>query len=165
MRCATAKGRIMRTSKSASRWFASIRRKQLAKTVREVRPLYAKTSQRQAVELQRAFGGFVAKRNVLLGQRVGPGVALMGIVPLDQVWVDAIFKEPQLAGARSGQPVTLTADLYGRSVAYRGKVAGLGADEHLHSIIVANDAAAAPAAHAPRSTTQCPPLCASFVHH
>jgi len=43
------------------------------------------------------------------------------------VWVDANFKEPQLAGMRAGQPVTLTADLYGHSVVYHGKVAGFGA--------------------------------------
>src|SRR5207244_13212075 len=52
---------------------------------------------------------------------------LMAIVPLDQVWVDANFKEPQLAGMRVGQPVRLTADLYGGKVVYHGKVAGFGA--------------------------------------
>ncbi|MGH8140814.1 MAG: efflux RND transporter periplasmic adaptor subunit [Steroidobacteraceae bacterium] len=71
--------------------------------------------------------GFVARRNVQLGQRVSPGVALMSVVPLDQVWVDANFKEPQLANMRVGQPVSLTADLYGRSIHYHGKVAGFGA--------------------------------------
>src|SRR6266567_5250179 len=71
--------------------------------------------------------GFVAKRAVQLGQRVSPGAALMSVVPLDQVWVDANFKEPQLAGMRVGQPVTLTADLYGNSIRYHGKVAGFGA--------------------------------------
>jgi len=65
--------------------------------------------------------GYVAKRAVQLGQRVAPGAPLMAIVPLDQVWVDANFKEPQLATMRVGQPVTLKADLYG------GKVAGFGA--------------------------------------
>jgi membrane fusion protein (multidrug efflux system) len=71
--------------------------------------------------------GFVAKRNVQLGQRVGSGAPLMAVVPLDQVWVDANFKEPQLSGMRLGQPVTLTADLYGSSVKYRGIVEGFGA--------------------------------------
>jgi membrane fusion protein, multidrug efflux system len=71
--------------------------------------------------------GFVARRNVQLGERVGPGAALMAVVPLDQVWVDANFKEPQLADMRVGQPVTLTADLYGSRVRYHGKVAGFGA--------------------------------------
>jgi membrane fusion protein (multidrug efflux system) len=71
--------------------------------------------------------GFVARRNVQLGQRVSPGAPLMAVVPLDQVWVDANFKEPQLAGMRVGQPVTLTADLYGNSIHYHGKVSGFGA--------------------------------------
>jgi membrane fusion protein (multidrug efflux system) len=51
----------------------------------------------------------------------------MAIVPLDQVWVDANFKEPQLATMRVGQPVTLTADLYGGKIEYHGKVGGFGA--------------------------------------
>ena len=71
--------------------------------------------------------GFVARRNVQLGQRVSPGAPLMAVVPLDQVWVDANFKEPQLAGMRVGQPVVLTADLYGNSIRYHGKVVGFGA--------------------------------------
>ena len=71
--------------------------------------------------------GFVAKRAVQLGQRVSPGTPLMAIVPLDQVWVEANFKEPQLAAMRVGQPVTLTADLYGGKIEYHGKVAGFGA--------------------------------------
>jgi membrane fusion protein (multidrug efflux system) len=71
--------------------------------------------------------GFVARRAVQLGQRVGPGAALMSVVPLDQVWVDANFKEPQLANMRVGQAVTLTADLYGGAFRYHGKIAGFGA--------------------------------------
>jgi membrane fusion protein (multidrug efflux system) len=71
--------------------------------------------------------GFVARRSVQLGQRVAPGAPLMAIVPLDEVWVDANFKESQLASMRVGQPVDLTADLYGRKVAYHGTVAGFGA--------------------------------------
>ena len=78
-------------------------------------------------ELPAPVAGFVARRNVQLGQRVGPGAALMAVVPLDQVWVDANFKEPQLAHMRVGQPVMLTADLYGNHIAYHGKVAGFGA--------------------------------------
>jgi membrane fusion protein (multidrug efflux system) len=71
--------------------------------------------------------GFVAKRAVQLGQRVSPGAALMAIVPLDQVWVDANFKEPQLVSMRLGQPVKLSADIYGGKVQYHGTVAGFGA--------------------------------------
>src|SRR5436305_1559084 len=78
-------------------------------------------------ELPAPVAGFVARRNVQLGQRVSPGTALMAVVPLDQVWVDANFKEPQLERMRVGQPVRLTADLYGASTVFHGKVAGFGA--------------------------------------
>lgn len=78
-------------------------------------------------ELPAPVSGFVARRAVQLGQRVSPGTSLMSVVPLDQVWVDANFKEPQLANMRVGQPVSLTADLYGGSFRYHGKVVGFGA--------------------------------------
>ncbi len=78
-------------------------------------------------KLPAPVSGYVAKRTVQLGQRVAPGSVLMAIVPLDQVWVDANFKEPQLAAMRVGQPATLEADLYGRQVRYHGTVAGFGA--------------------------------------
>ncbi|MGH8218378.1 MAG: efflux RND transporter periplasmic adaptor subunit [Steroidobacteraceae bacterium] len=71
--------------------------------------------------------GLVAKRNVQLGERVAPGMPLMSVVPLDQVWVDANFKEPQLAALRIGQPVAVTSDLYGRKVIFHGRIEGLGA--------------------------------------
>jgi membrane fusion protein (multidrug efflux system) len=71
--------------------------------------------------------GFVARRAVQLGQRVAPGTPLMAVVPLDQVWVDANFKEAQLAAMRVGQPVKLTADVYGGKVPYHGRIAGFGA--------------------------------------
>jgi membrane fusion protein (multidrug efflux system) len=71
--------------------------------------------------------GYVAKRNVQVGQHVSPGTPLMAVVPLDQVWVDANFKEGQLKNMRAGQPVTLSADLYGGKVKYHGTVAGFGA--------------------------------------
>ena len=70
--------------------------------------------------------GYVAKRQVQLGQRVQPGTTLMTIVPLEQVWVEANFKETQLGHMRIGQPVEVHADLYGSDVEYNGKVAALG---------------------------------------
>ncbi len=70
--------------------------------------------------------GYVAKRTVQLGQRVQPGTTMMTVVPLDQVWVEANFKETQLARMRIGQPVTLHADLYGKDVTYRGTLNSLG---------------------------------------
>ena len=70
--------------------------------------------------------GYVAKRTVQLGQRVAAGTPLMSVIPLEQVWVDANFKEVQLRNIRIGQPVKLTADVYGQHVEYKGTVAGLG---------------------------------------
>jgi membrane fusion protein, multidrug efflux system len=71
--------------------------------------------------------GIVARRSVQVGQRVAPGTPLMGIVPLDAVWVDANFKEVQLRDMRVGQPVTLRADMYGGAAVYHGKLVGLSA--------------------------------------
>src|SRR5471030_249203 len=71
--------------------------------------------------------GYVAQRSVQVGERVAPGTPLMSIVPLDGVWVDANFKEVQLRRMRIGEPVTMTADVYGSSVKYHGKVIGFSA--------------------------------------
>lgn len=71
--------------------------------------------------------GYVAKRTVQLGQRLQPGTATMAVIPLDEVWIDANFKETQLRDMRIGQPVEVSADLYGSSVKYSGTVDSLGA--------------------------------------
>ena len=70
--------------------------------------------------------GYVAKRTVQVGQRVQPGAALMAVIPLDQVWIDANFKETQLKHMRIGQPVDIRSDLYGSEVKYSGTVDSLG---------------------------------------
>ncbi|GAB2539152.1 HlyD family secretion protein [Rhodanobacter koreensis] len=70
--------------------------------------------------------GYVAKRSVQLGQRIAPGLALMAVVPLHQVWIDANFKETQLTHMRIGQPVDIRSDVYGSAVTYKGKVESLG---------------------------------------
>ena len=72
------------------------------------------------------ISGHVARRNVQLGQRVQPGTTLMTVVPLDQVWVEANFKETQLRKMRIGQQVTLVSDVYGDDVAYTGTVSSIG---------------------------------------
>ncbi|MFL6707870.1 MAG: HlyD family efflux transporter periplasmic adaptor subunit [Massilia sp.] len=69
-------------------------------------------------------GGIVSKKTVQLGQRVSSGAPLMSIVPAEQMWVNANFKESQLRHVRIGQAVTLKADLYGNSVRYHGTVVG-----------------------------------------
>jgi membrane fusion protein, multidrug efflux system len=90
----------------------------------KVREAYLAT---QRAALPAPVDGFVARRTVQLGQRVAAGTPMMSIIPLSQVWVDANFKEVQLRNIRIGQPVTLTADVYGKKVEYKGAVAGLGA--------------------------------------
>ena len=97
------------------------------------------TVQRAAAKVQEAMlaqsrstlyapiGGQIAKRAAQIGQRINPGAPLMAIVPLDQLWVDANFKESQLRDMRIGQPVTLTADVYGGKVRYEGRITGLAA--------------------------------------
>ncbi|MEB0046563.1 MULTISPECIES: efflux RND transporter periplasmic adaptor subunit [unclassified Pseudomonas] len=71
--------------------------------------------------------GYVAKRTVQLGQRVQPGTALMAVIPLDQLWIDANFKETQLRDMRIGQPVEIETDLYGSDVKFSGTIDSLGA--------------------------------------
>lgn len=82
---------------------------------------------RQRTVIPSPVTGYVAKRSVQVGQRVSPGAPLMAVVPLDQLWVDANFKEDQLVAMHIGQPVRLMADLYGGGVTYHGQVLGIGA--------------------------------------
>jgi membrane fusion protein (multidrug efflux system) len=89
----------------------------------KVREAYLAT---QRVAMPAPVDGYVAKRTVQLGQRVAAGTPMMSIVPLNQLWVDANFKEVQLRNIRIDQPVKLTADVYGKKVEYTGRVAGLG---------------------------------------
>jgi membrane fusion protein (multidrug efflux system) len=70
--------------------------------------------------------GVIARRQVQVGQRVAMGTPLMTVVPIDQVYVDANFKEVQLRKVRIGQPVTLKSDKYGGHVIFHGRVAGVG---------------------------------------
>jgi membrane fusion protein, multidrug efflux system len=71
--------------------------------------------------------GYVAERSVQLGQRVAPGQALLTVVPLRALWVDANFKEGQLRDLRIGQPATIRSDLYGGGVEFHGRVIGMAA--------------------------------------
>lgn len=95
----------------------------------EVLAAQAKVQQAR-LDLQRTvirapIDGVIARRNVQVGQRVAPGTQLMLIVPVNQLYVDANFKEGQLTAVKVGQPVTLKSDLYGGDVEYHGKVVGL----------------------------------------
>jgi membrane fusion protein (multidrug efflux system) len=71
--------------------------------------------------------GHVAKRSVQVGERVSPGKPLMALIPLEKVWVEANFKENQLADVRINQPAVLESDMYGKETVFHGKVAGIGA--------------------------------------
>ncbi len=68
--------------------------------------------------------GYIAKRSAQAGQVVAAGTPLMAVVPLNDIWVDANFKERQLKKIKPGQTVILEADIYGSSVIYHGRVAG-----------------------------------------
>jgi len=78
-------------------------------------------------QLVSPVAGEIAKRSVEVGQRVAAGTPLLAVVPLDDVWIDANFKEGQLKHMRAGQPVTVRTDVYGRSVTYHGHVVGISA--------------------------------------
>lgn len=95
--------------------------KQAASTVRERWLDLHRTTVRSPV------AGQVARRSVQVGQYVMPGTPLLAVVPLDNLWVDANFKESQIAGMRIGQSATVTADIYGGSVTYHGRVVGFSA--------------------------------------
>jgi membrane fusion protein (multidrug efflux system) len=71
--------------------------------------------------------GYVAKRTVQLGQRIQPGTATMAVIPLNQLWIDANFKETQLRNMRIGQNVEIESDIYGSDIKYSGTVDSLGA--------------------------------------
>ncbi len=71
--------------------------------------------------------GYVAERSVQLGQHIQAGQALMSVIPLNSLWVDANFKEAQLRNLRIGQKAEVRSDLYGGSYIYHGRVEGMSA--------------------------------------
>jgi membrane fusion protein (multidrug efflux system) len=95
--------------------------------------LQAKTAYRDAwIAAQRnavvaPVSGYVAERSVQLGQHVTAGQALMTVIPLNALWVDANFKEVQLRHLRIGQAAVVRSDLYGGSFVYHGHVQGMAA--------------------------------------
>jgi len=82
---------------------------------------------RAHMQLFSPVDGVVAQRAAQIGQQVAPGAPLMSVVPLRKVWVDANFRETQLADLRIGQSATLHSDAYGKKVTFHGKVVGLSA--------------------------------------
>jgi membrane fusion protein, multidrug efflux system len=71
------------------------------------------------------ISGYVVRRAVQLGQQVTSATEMLAIAPVDSVWIDANFKENQLKSLRIGQPVQVSADMYGSHVSYHGRVLGL----------------------------------------
>ena len=79
----------------------------------------------QRTKVRSPVTGYVAQRNVQVGETIGSGQALMSIIPAEQVWIDANFKETQLSGVAIGQKVSIVTDFYGRDVVFDGKVDGI----------------------------------------
>ncbi|MGD9425694.1 multidrug efflux MFS transporter periplasmic adaptor subunit EmrA [Pantoea sp. NSTU24] len=79
----------------------------------------------QRTEIRSPMDGFVSRRSVQVGSQISTSTPLMAVVPATNLWVDANFKETQLAGVRIGQSATVVADIYGDDVVYHGKVVGL----------------------------------------
>ena len=69
--------------------------------------------------------GFVSRRSVQVGAEIANGTPLMAVIPASEMWIDANFKETQLANMRIGQPATIVTDFYGDDVVFQGKVVGL----------------------------------------
>lgn len=79
----------------------------------------------QRTKIVSPMSGYVSRRSVQPGAQISPTTPLMAVVPANNLWVDANFKETQLAHMRIGQPVTVISDIYGDDVEYKGKVVGL----------------------------------------
>ena len=79
----------------------------------------------QRTDIRSPMDGYVSRRSVQVGAQIDTSTALMAVVPATNLWIDANFKETQLAGVRIGQPATVVADIYGDDVVYHGKVVGL----------------------------------------
>lgn len=79
----------------------------------------------QRTQIVSPISGYVSRRAVQVGAQITSKTPLMAIVPADHLWVEANFKETQLAQMRIGQPATVTTDIYGEKVQYSGKVVGI----------------------------------------
>lgn len=79
----------------------------------------------QRTKIASPVTGYISRRSVQVGSYITQNTPLMAVVPADQIWVDANFKETQLASMRIGQPAEVTSDFYGSDVVYKGTVVGL----------------------------------------
>ena len=128
-RAAAAQAKANRSTALGSR---EVNAALIAGTTEETNPEVALARARRdqaAVDLERTVvvapvDGIVAKRQVQLGQRVQAGMPLLAVVPVQEMHVDANFKEVQLKNVRVGQPAKVHADIYGSTVTYNGTVEG-----------------------------------------
>ena len=128
-RAAAAQAKANRSTALGSR---EVNAALIAGTTEETNPEVALARARRdqaAVDLERTVvvapvDGIVAKRQVQLGQLVQAGMPLLAVVPVQEMHVDANFKEVQLKNVRVGQPAKVHADIYGSSVTYNGTVEG-----------------------------------------
>jgi len=108
---------------------------QLLKDAPDVKQAEAKLSEAEAnleqAELKLSYcavvadiDGVITRRNVNPGDQVLAGQQLMALRSLTDIWVDANFKETQLAKLRIGQPVDLEVDMYGSRRHFRGRISG-----------------------------------------
>ncbi|WP_416411851.1 multidrug efflux MFS transporter periplasmic adaptor subunit EmrA [Pantoea sp. App145] len=79
----------------------------------------------QRTDIRSPMDGYVSRRSVQVGSQISTSTPLLAVVPATNLWVDANFKETQLADVRIGQPATVVSDIYGDDVVYQGKVVGL----------------------------------------
>ena len=79
----------------------------------------------QLTKIVSPIRGYVSRRSVQPGAQISSTTPLMAVVPATNLWIDANFKETQLAHMRIGQPATVISDIYGDDVKYTGKVVGL----------------------------------------
>lgn len=96
------------------------------KVVNAIEALKNAYLQRQRCSIMAPASGIIAQRNAQIGGWVSPSSNLMTIIPISQMWVDANFRERQLKKMKIGQKVQLESDIYGGSVEYMGKIAGIG---------------------------------------
>lgn len=79
----------------------------------------------QRTKIVSPVDGYVSRRSVQVGSQITPSTPLMAIVPSNGMWIDANFKETQLADMRIGQPARVITDFYGKDIVFNGTVVGL----------------------------------------
>ncbi len=80
----------------------------------------------QRCKIVSPVSGIIAERKIQVGQSVRNGVFMLSVIPLEEMWVEANYKEVDLESIRIGQVAEMKADVYGRRVTFKGEVVGLG---------------------------------------